>query len=285
MIAIISSTFKEVIRKKTFIVMGIITILFIIFWAVILNYFQDAHLSEKNVTFNSLASIVLTQTVLQFSSMLMCLITIVLGAGAIASELENGMIHAILSRPLDRMEYIFGKLFGLSILIAAYATALFTTILLIGRIYSLDTITMLTFDQVFEGWIFYTLVPLILLSLTICGSIRLKMISNGLLMIFIYILGNIGGMVEMIGNYLNNKAMDSSGIFLSLISPFHTLYTTAEGILLPSSGLTGEVMRVTGGLTGRGQPASSVMFIYIIIYTLGFIALAISKFRKIDINS
>ena len=282
--AIMDSTLKEAIRKKTFIVMGIITVLYLIFWIAILHYFQNSHLSGRNVDFKSLASIILTQTGLQFSSMLMCLLTIVLGAGAIASELETGMIHAILSRPLGRMEYILGKLVGLAILIAAYATVLFAAILLIGRAYSLDTITALSFAQIFEGWILYTLVPLTLLSLTIFGSITLKVVPNGLLMIFIYILGNIGGMVEMIGNYINSKTVDSAGIFLSLVTPFHTLYSTAEGILLPSSGLAGELMRGAAGLTGSGQPASSVMLIYIVIYTLGFLALAIGKFRKIDIN-
>lgn len=282
--AIMESTLKEAVRKKTFIVMGIITVLYLIFWVMILHYFQDSHFSGRNADFKSLASILLTQTGLQFSSMLMCLLTIVLGAGAVASELETGLIHAILSRPLSRTEYILGKLAGLVVLIAAYATALFAAILLIGRAYSLDTITALSFAQIFKGWIIYTLVPLILLCLTLYGSITLKVVPNGLLMIFIYILGNIGGMVEMIGNYINSKAVNSAGIFLSLISPFHTLYSAAERILLPSSGLAGELMRGAGGLTGNGQPASFVMFAYIAIYTLGFLALAIGKFRKIDIG-
>lgn len=282
--AIMDSTLKEAVRKKTFIVMSTITVLYLVFWAVLLHYFQSSQLGPRNADFKPLASILLTQMGLQFSSMLMCLLTIVLGAGAIASELENGMIHAILSRPLSRREYVFGKLAGLSILISAYATALFAAILLIGRAYSLDTVAALSFAQIFKGWIIYTLVPLILLCLTLYGSITLKVVPNGLLMIFIYLLGNIGGMVEMIGNYINSKAVDSAGIFLSLVSPFHTLYSTAERILLPSSGLAGEVMRSAAGLTGSGQPASPAMFLYIVLYTLGFLALAIRKFEKIDIN-
>ena len=282
--AILNSTLKEAVRKKTFIVMSIITVLYLVFWAMLLHYFQSSQLGARSADLKPLASVILTQTGLQFSSMLMCLLTIVLGAGAVASELENGMIHAILSRPLSRGEYLLGKLAGLSILIAACTTALFAAILLIGRAYSLDTITALSFAQVFNGWIIYTLVPLILLCLTLYGSITLKVVPNGLLMIFIYLLGNIGGMVEMIGNYINSKAVDSAGIFLSLVSPFHTLYATAERILLPSSGLTGEAMRGAAGLTGSGQPASSAMFIYIAIYTFGFLALATWKFEKIDIN-
>lgn len=282
--AIMDSTLKEAIRKKTFIVMGVITVLYLVFWAVILQYFQNTDLGARNASFKPLAAIMLTQMGLQFSSMLMCLLTIVVGAGTIASELETGMIHAILSRPLRRTEYIFGKLAGLAILIAAYATALFAAILLIGRAYSLDTLTALSFAQVFEGWLLFTLVPLALLCLTLYGSISLKVVPNGILMIFVYILGNIGGMVEMIGNYINSRAVNSAGIFLSLVSPFHTLYSAAERILLPSSGLAGELMRGAAGLTGSGQPASSAMFVYIAVYTLAFLALALRKFSKIDIN-
>jgi ABC-type transport system involved in multi-copper enzyme maturation permease subunit len=279
-----SITLKEAVRKKTFIVMGIVTILYLVFWVAILYYFQNLHLDSRNAGFKSLASIMLTQTVFQFSSMLMCLLTIILGAGAVSSELETGMIHAMLSRPLGRAEYILGKLFGLAVLVFAYATALMAAILIIGWAYSLDTITALSFTQIFQSWIIYICVPLAVLCLTIFGSISLKVVPNGLLMIFIYMLGNIGGMVEMIGNYINSKTINSVGIFISLISPFHTLYSSAERVLLPSSGLAGELMRGAGGLTGSGQPASIVMYVYIAIYAFGFLILSITKFNKIDIN-
>jgi hypothetical protein len=44
------------------------------------------------------------------------------------------------------------------------------------------------------------------------------------------------------------------------------------------------MMRGLGGLTGSGRPASTVMYIYNRAYALGFLALAIRRFRKIDIN-
>jgi hypothetical protein len=127
------------------------------------------------------------------------------------------------------------------------------------------------------------LVPLAVLCLTLYGSVSLKVVPNGLLMIFIFLLGNIGGIVEMIGNYIGSKTVVSTGIFLSLVSPFHTLYNAAERILLPSSGFQGDVLRGMGGLTGSGRPASAAMYIYLAIYTFGFLALALRKFRKTDI--
>ncbi len=284
MSAIAFATLKEAVRKKTFIVMGIVTVLYLVLWAILLYYFQNKGFGGNDQQFKALASVMVTQMGLQFSSMLMCLLTIILGAGAIASELETGMIHAIISRPLDRTEYVLGKFLGLAILTVCYATVFYAVLFLIGGAFSLDTITTLSFMQIFEGWVLYLLVPLSVLCLTLYGSVSLRVVPNGLLMIFIYILGNIGGMVEMIGNYINSTSIISSGIFLSLISPFHTLYAAAERVLLPSTGIAGEMMRGMGGLTGTGKPASAAMYIYIAIYSVGFIVLAIRKFRKIDIN-
>jgi len=103
-------------------------------------------------------------------------------------------------------------------------------------------------------------------------------------MIYIYILGNVGGMVEMIGSYINNSAVISSGIFISLISPFHTIYTEAQRALMPATGIVAEMMQNMGGLSGSGRPASIWMFLYITIYGVGFLMLAVRKFNKTDIS-
>lgn len=265
--------------------MTVVAVLYLILWTVLLHYFnQSMNADEMFMEVNSVASIMVTQTGLQFSSMLLCLLTIMLGAGSIASELENGMIHAIISRPLRRYEYVLGKFVGLLILLFIYATLLFCAILLIGQFFSLSTVAMLTPMQILKGWFLYLLVPVVILCVTIFGSVSLKVVPNGLLMIFIYILGNIGGMVEMIGKYIGNDPVISAGIFISLVSPFNTLFSEAQRVLVPSSGIAGELMQSAGGLSGSGEPASVWMFVYIGVYAIVFMLLSIRKFGKMDIN-
>ena len=278
-----AAALKEAVRKKIFIVMGAVTLLFLVLWAVLLYYFQNLDAVAEGSQFRSTATVLVTQLGLQFSSMLLCLLTIVLGAGAVASELETGLIHAVLSRPLGRASYVLGKYAGLACLSAACATLFYAALLLLGAAFSLSTVTALSPGRLLGGWAVYTLVPLGVLCLTAFGSVSLRAVPNGLLMIFVYILGNIGGMAEMIGNILGNTSVVSAGIFLSLVSPFHTLYTAVERILLPSTGLAGEIVRGLGGLTGGGRPASAAMYIYIAAYALGFLALAILRFNRKDI--
>jgi ABC-type transport system involved in multi-copper enzyme maturation permease subunit len=280
--AIAIAALKEAVRKKIFVVMGLVTILYLVLWAVILYFFQGSDGSGAG-EFQSLAAVLVTSMGLQFSSMLMCLLTIVLGAGAVASELETGMIHAVLSRPLGRTQYVLGKFTGLAVLSAAYATALYAALLAVAGAFGMDTVTTLTFGRMAAAWALYLLVPLSVLCLTLYGSVSMKVVPNGLLMIFIFLLGNVGGVVEMIGKYVNSRGTASAGIFISLISPFHTLYGAAERVLLPTTGILGEALKGLGGITGGGQPASPVMFAYIAVYALGFLALAVRKFRRTDI--
>ena len=249
-----------------------------------LNYFPNTSVTHgMGNQFRPFAIQMVTKMGFQFSSMLIALLTIMLGSGAIASELESGLIQGVLARPIHRYQYILGKLGGLVILVCTYATLLFSLILVIGALFGLSTITTLTFSQIMAGWLLYLLLPVAVLCLTLFGSVFLKAVSNGILMIFIYILGNVGGMVEMIGQYVNNNSVIGSGIFISLVSPFQTIYSTMEGVMVPNSELAANAMSAAS-LSGSGKPASQWMFVYIAIYMLGFVTLAIRKFSRKDIT-
>ena len=282
MTAMITVTLKEAIRKKTFIVMSILSGLYLVLWTVLL-YYSKREIDSQGSEFTAFADLMLSQMGLQFSSMLISLLTIMLASGSISNEMESGMVHAIISRPIRRTSYVLGRFSGLMILSAAYATVLFSAMLIIGRIFSLQTVLSLGVGQTVLSWLLYTLVPVCLLCLTLFGSTLMKTVPNGLLMIFIYILGNIGGMVEMIGGYMNNNSVVSSGIFISLISPFHTLYNEASRVLFPTSGIASDLMRGMGGLSGSGRAASTLMFVYIGVYAVGFLLLAARRFHKRDI--
>lgn len=283
--AMIFVTLKEAIRKKSFVVMAILSFLYLLLWTILLYYFENnSSINQTRVQFKSIASLMLMQTGLQFSSMLISLLTIMLASGTISSELENGIVHAIISRPLKRSYYVVGKFIGLAILTTLFSALLFLSVLIIGALFGLEPILFLSASQILKSVLLYIVSPLCILCITIYGSTIIKTIPNGLLMIFIYILGNIGGMVEMIGGYVNNSAVISSGILISLISPFHTLYSQSQRYLMPSSGALVEISKNMGGLSGNGNPASVWMYVYIVAYAVFFLIIAIRKFGKTDIG-
>ena len=279
-------TLNEAVRKKTFLIMGTITGLYLVLLGLMVYYFQHTQMIHgiQEEQFISVASLMITQMGLQFSVLLMALLTIMLGAGAVSAELENGLIQSILTRPLSRAAYILGKLAGLTLLTSIYASFLYFVILAIGKYFNLSTITALTASQIFFCWLLYLSIPFAILCLTVFGSVHLKTVPNGILMIFIYIMGNAGGMVEMIGGYINSAKIVATGIFISLISPFHTIFGIFERKLLPSIGMVENMARGAGGLAGSGAPASFWMHLYIVIYLLACVSLAIHSFSRKDIQ-
>lgn len=264
--------------------MGIVTILYLIFWTVILTYIPKSSVTHGMTEdqFRPFAIQMVTKIGLQFSSTLIVLLTIMLGSGTVASELENGLIHGIISRPIYRYQYILGKLVGLIIIASLYATFLYAAVLIIGAIFNLSTITNLSILQISQGWLLYLLQPIAVLCITIYGSVSLKTVPNGILIIFIYILGSVGGMVEMMGLYMNNNSVIGTGIFVSLISPIQVIYSTMEKVLLANSQMVSSFMS-GASLSGSGKPASLWMFVYIGVYMLVFVLLAIRKFSQKDI--
>ncbi|MCL2125544.1 MAG: ABC transporter permease subunit [Oscillospiraceae bacterium] len=280
MIAIMRATFGEAARRKTFIVMGSIAILFQLLWGILLHYALRMDIPGGLI---DTASYLLTTMGLQFASMLLALLTIMLAAGSVASDLDTGLSHGILSRPIRRAEYILGKFIGLVLITAAFATAFYALLLIIGGLSGLVTITALSIWRILGGWLLFLTAPLAVLCLTLWGSTRFRTVPNGILMIFIYILGNIGGMVELVGQLLSSRSVSSAGVFLSLISPFHVLYLTCEEFIMPSASLAQNAARFAGGLSGGGNPPSTLMYVYIGIYAVAFMLFALRSFSKKDI--
>jgi ABC-type transport system involved in multi-copper enzyme maturation permease subunit len=281
--AMIGCTLREAIRKKTFLVMGIITLLYLIFWTVLLHFFMR-ELSYSGEMITEVGSQLITTLGLNFSSMLVALLTIMLAAGAISADLETGVIQAMLSRPLKRTSYVFGKFVGYALISCAYATVLYAVILGSAALFGLPAVGYMGFGGLLGGWSMFLLEPVAILCLTVFGSVSLRTVPNGVLVIFVYILGNIGGMVEQVGNLLSNNSVIGAGIFLGLLSPFHTIYNAAVHFLLPSSGFLENIAGMSGGMSGGGANASVWMYFYIGVYMLGFLFLAVRRFEKKDIG-
>jgi len=261
--------------------MGVIAALFLVLWAVLLHYALNAYIPSG---MKDMADYMMTVMGLQFSSMLITLLTVMLSSGAIAADLDTGLAHGVLSRPIRRSDFVFGKLAGLALITTVFATVFYIMLLVIGALFRLSTITALSAWQVFGGWLLYLTGPLAILCLVLWGSVWFRTVPNGILMIFIYMLGNIGGMVEMVGQMLNNLAANSAGIFLSLVSPFHMLYVTFENFLLPSANLIQNSARFAGGLTGAGAAPSGWFYVYTVVYVAVFLVLALRGFSKKDIS-
>lgn len=281
MIAIAAASFKEALRKKLFILVAVVTLIYLMIFGTI-NYFVVKDISKEG----ALGAIVVASTIVSFlgfyfSSMLVAFLTIMVSVGAISSEVESGVIHSIVTRPIKRSSYVLGKYLGLGVLSVAYSTFLFAAVIGICAVFQLPIVKTLEPINLLKGALFFALEPIAILSLSIFGSAAYKTLSNGIFVVSIYILGLIGGIMEQIGGLLENQTIVNWGIFSSLISPFDIIYRQMLSSIFSNIGITNPFM-IEGG--GAGTAPSIWMLIYIFAYISGLVILAIRKFRTKDIS-
>lgn len=216
-----------------------------------------------------------------FSSMLVAFLTIMVSVGSISSEVESGVIHSVITRPIKRSSYVLGKYLGLGVLTVSYSIFLFAAIISICAIFQLPIVKTLEPMNVIKGLLFFVLEPIAILSLSIFGSASFKTLSNGIFVVSIYILGLIGGVMEQIGTLLKNQGLVNWAIVSSLISPFDIIYRQMLSSIFSNLGITNPFGLVNGT---AGTTPSIWMLIYILAYIPVMIIFAIKKFRVKDIS-
>lgn len=281
--AIMMANFKEALRKKLFLLGGLATLVYLGLFTLLMT------MVEKDIRgMGSGASKMILNTVLPiisiagfyFSSMLVALLTILLSVGSISLDMESGVLHGILTRPIRRVEFILGKYFGLSCLLMMYSTFLYFALLFIPWVVGFPMQSTLSLSAIMSGYLLFILEPLTLLALTLLGSVSIKTLGNGILMAGLYVLGLVGGMIEQIGGFLKNENLITIGILSSLISPFDVIYRRMTSVLFSQSGMGNPMFGP--GMVNNAEP-SVWMMLYVGFYLLVMLFWAVRKFEKKDI--
>ncbi|MCG8498810.1 MAG: ABC transporter permease [Firmicutes bacterium] len=284
MMTIAVASFKETLRKKILLLIGILTLVYLVlFGFIIYHAVKDINQwdSGNNLKIYMMASQTVSILGFYFSSMLVAFLTIMASIGSVSSEIENGVIHSVITRPIKRMDYILGKYLGLAALIILYSVFLYTSVVLICILLQLPVMKMLGIPPLLKGLLFFILQPIAILSLSIFGSVRFKTTVNGIVVIALYILGAIGGMMEQIGTAIENTNLINWGIFSSLLAPFDVIYHQMLDAVFSDAGLANPMFAMSGM---QGNTPSQWMMVYIFVYIIGLTALAVRRFEKRDIG-
>ncbi|WP_097026309.1 ABC transporter permease [Clostridium peptidivorans] len=283
MFAIALSTFKEIYRKKIFHFIGILTLLYLILLTIIFTLIGK-NLNDNNGMINMIVDLSSTISILgfYFSSMLVAFLTVMLSIGIVSSELENGTILTILTKPIKRSEYIIGKYLGTAILIILYSAIIYIAVIIISTMSKISIVETFGIAALAKGFLLFILQPLTILALALYGSTKFKTLNNGILTISLYMLGIIGGVMEQAGSVINNASLSTIGIISSLISPFEVIYRKMISIIFTS---LGSFHFIGGfGMSGKSTTPSVWMMVYVCVYLVFFIFMSIKGFEKKDIG-
>lgn len=287
MIPIAMTSLKEALRKKVILLVGILTLIYLAILTLITYYACNENISSggSSVNLYVMESTFISILGFYFSSMLVAFLTIMVSVGSVSSEIESGVLHSIITRPIKRSSYILGKYLGIALLIVSYSVLLYLALILIYWIIIPDFIATFSTGVIFKGLFFFILEPLAILSLSVFSSTSFKTMGSGIFVIAIYILGLLGGIFEQVGVLLGNDLINSLGILSSLISPFDVIYRELISNFFSGTGFTNPFLNIfsDGNMLSGASPSSWMLF-YVFVYITGLVLLSIRKFKKRDIS-
>lgn len=282
--AIAKSTFREVYRKRIVHLVGILTLLY---WGILglIFHYQAAEFGAMDSQLSALINLSGMVMILGFylSSMLLALLTVMLSVGIISSEVEDGTVLTLLTKPIHRSDYVLGKYLGVSLMIAVYAAILYLAIFIFAAVGGQNLPKVFGLLPVIQGFLLFLLQPLTIAAVAVYGSTVFKTVNNGIFVIALYLLSTIGGILEQIGTFANLPDLSTFGILASLLAPFEVIYRKLVGVVFKDIGGFATIMGGPVGSSGGVEP-SAYMMLYIALYLFGALLLAVRNINRKDIS-
>ena len=214
-------------------------------------------------------------------SFVLALMAVLLASFSLPTEVETGVVLAMLARPLRRSELILGKWLGMGLVVVAYAVISGG---LEMAVVNFDTGYMPPHPVALLACI--SAEGLILLSMALLLSTRLPGIAGGAITAISFFMAWIAGIVGGIGSAFQNQAIEDVGIVSHLLLPTDALWRAAVYSMEPASVLAVARAAPPGAsanpfLATHGLDTS--MLLWIGFWFIAIVGLSIWSFRTREV--
>ncbi|WP_339282047.1 ABC transporter permease subunit [Paenibacillus sp. FSL H8-0282] len=291
---IIGMTWKELLRKRVMVLTLLMTIVFLIgFWFVANTIGQSGIPNRTDISSGEhlLANFTNGAFILSlgffFGAFVLAFLAIFSSFSAIAGEAEQGVMQALLPRPLPRWKWYTGRWLGYVTLGIGYALILFISILWITEVHATvprDAVVLLK-----SFLLFSSVVPL-LITISMLGSGFFSAVGNGVFMTMLYGAGWLGGMIDKIGGSLRLEpdvldTLNNLSGMMALLMPVDGLQRKMTAVLFSANEMSG-MMGLFGSMNGLldfNTVPSNMFIFYAIGYTLLAFVIGLLRFERKDL--
>lgn len=278
---IVRATLREAASRRLLLAVFVLTVVFVSLFILGFSFARGALAKEPDPMEAALSATLLTVMGLYVASFLAAFLALFLSAGSVASEIDSGQLHAVLARPLPRWSWLLQRWLGLAIVVVGYTVALGGALLLVARwAVGYQALNPLA------GLALMALQSLTLLTLGVFGSTRLSTMANGAVVFFAFGVAWLSGLVEFIGNVIDNVGMQRIGVVTSLLVPSDALWRGASAALSSPGVLS--AARAAGEDAGQipflgVNLPSAALLTWSLLYVPVLLALAIRRFQRRDL--
>jgi Cu-processing system permease protein len=210
------------------------------------------------------------------------LLGLFLGVASVSPEVDSGALHAVLARPLSRLDYLLGRFLALAAMLTAYVVVMSGSLLLTARI-----VAGYEAGDAARAVGLMLLQVYILLAVSLLGSTVLPTLANGVVMLALFGLAWLGGIIGFIGTIPpGNDIMANLGTAVSLLLPADAVWRGASYHVLPPSLLVASSFVNRGGVElpfASTTPMAPAMLTWALAYPAACLAAAAAWFGRRDL--
>ena len=242
---IVEYGFREAVRRKVFAVVVVLTAIFLfLFW--LANHYVFRELSQitppadVHVDTRTFAGAFLMGLAMFATLFLGVVLAVFLTLGVVSGDAERGLLQPLVVRPVGRSTLLLSRFLGAAVVCSAYVLAVYFGGMLI---------TGLTGhwwpDRILWPGVELALGVVIVIALSLLGSVVLSSIANGIAVFMLFGAGLVAGLLGTIGHALNSHAVKHASTIAAWALPFEALYQDALRMVTEhASGLTGFLLQL-----------------------------------------
>lgn len=273
-------TVRECRRRRVFVVVPIVSVLFLILYALALNLASSERFglgSTVPLDVRTLVGASLLGLSMFGSLFLGAVVAVFLTAAAVRGDAEQGLLQPLLVRPVERFSFVLGRLAGALAVSGTYVLLLY----LVCMAVTAATIGFVPPAPLEPGLLLACGVAVVAV-ISLLGSTLLTTVANGIGVLALYGAGLLAGLLGELGEGLRSVGLTRLGRAVSWALPFEALYQDALASLTEgASGLTSIVVRL--GPFGGAHHGGATLLVYTLCYCLALTGLAAFNLARRDL--
>lgn len=220
---------------------------------------------------------ILTILGLYVGSFLSAFLAMMLAAGSVSTEIDSGVLQAVVVRPQPRWRWYLERWFGLVTMAVVYVVVMTLAILLVAKIVS-----------GYEPGSLFGLLAILALQVTLLVTVgmllscRLSSVATGVVLFLYFGIAWLGGFIGWIGGLAEKPELTTIGTVVSLVAPSDALWKAASSYAIPLGMPMGATGQADLPFLSTLQP-SPWFLAWAVVLTVGFLALGIRAFARRDL--
>jgi ABC-type transport system involved in multi-copper enzyme maturation permease subunit len=244
-ITIIRYAMQEALRRKVFLVVLLLTVLFLgLFWLINHFVFRDVETirppENVHVDSRTFAGAFMFGLGMFATLFLGVVLAVFLTLGVVSGDAERGLLQPLVVRPIGRSALLGARFIGASAVCTFYVLLVyFGAMLIVGGVGHWWPARIVT------PGIELVASVIIVTALSLLGSVILSATANGIAVFMIFGAGLVAGLLGSIGDALGSHAVKTSAAVAAWVLPFEALYQDAlRQITTNTSGVTAFLLKL-----------------------------------------